>query len=318
MQFCAPENAPNCLKCTIRLPQGRRRLFYRYFALSVYERRITARLPKFYFSTIVECGTFPRMSDSSFSSGTPQFSTAEYASKGGPDRCKSCNQPIADTYYRVNGALACPTCAQVVSRNAPKDSHTAFVRGVTFGVGGAVLGMILYAAVGILTGLMIGYVALAVGYVVAKAIKMGSGGMGGRRYQIAAALLTYAAVSIAAVPIGISQYVKARDARAAARTQHLQRLPSEDAPSAETGAPDSSADPAGTAPAAPARHPASLSGLLGSLLLAGLASPFMELWTSGPSISAIIGLFILFIGIRIAWQMTAGSGTASVIGPFKG
>jgi hypothetical protein len=146
--------------------------------------------------------------------------------------------------------------------------------------------MILYSAVGILTGLMIGYVALALGYVVAKAIKMGSGGMGGRRYQIAAALLTYAAVSIAAVPIGISQYVKARDARAAAHTQHLQRLQSEDAPSADSGEPDSSADPAGTAPAAPPRHPANLSGLLGSLILAGLASPFMELWTNGPSVSS--------------------------------
>jgi hypothetical protein len=105
------------------------------------------------------------MSNSSFAGGTPQFSTAEYASKGGADRCKSCNQSIGDTYYRVNGAPACPTCAQLASRNVPKDSHTAFVRGVTFGVGGAVLGMILYAGVGILTGLMIGYVAWRTGHV---------------------------------------------------------------------------------------------------------------------------------------------------------
>jgi hypothetical protein len=141
--------------------------------------------------------------------------------------------------------------------------------------------------------------------------------MGGRRYQIAAALLTYAAVSIAAVPVGISQYVKARDARAAAHTRHLQRLPSEDAPSADTNDSDVSSAPAAAAPATPARHPVSLSGLLGSLLLAGLASPFMELWKNGPSVSAIVGLFILFIGIRIAWQMTAGSANTSVIGPFK-
>jgi hypothetical protein len=94
-------------------------------------------LSKFQFSIIVECGIFPRVSDSSFSSGTPQFSTAEYTSKGDPDRCKSCNQPIGDTYYRVNGALACPTCARLTSRNAPKDGHTAFVRRVKFGIGGA-------------------------------------------------------------------------------------------------------------------------------------------------------------------------------------
>jgi hypothetical protein len=59
-------------------------------------------MSKLYFSIMVEYVTFPRMSNSGFSSGTPQFSTAEYASKGAADRCKSCNQPIGDTYYRVN------------------------------------------------------------------------------------------------------------------------------------------------------------------------------------------------------------------------
>jgi hypothetical protein len=65
--------------------------------------------------------------------------------------------------------------------------------------------MILYAAFGIITGLVIGYLSLAVGYIVGKAILFGSGGIGGRRYQIAAALLTYVAVSIAAIPMGIAQ-----------------------------------------------------------------------------------------------------------------
>jgi hypothetical protein len=90
----------------------------------------------------------------------------------------------------------------------PNDTHAAFVRGLTFGIGGAVLGLIIYAAFGIITGLMLGYISLAVGYIVGKAIKMGSKGIGGRRYQIAAVLLTYIAVSMAAVPIGISQIVK--------------------------------------------------------------------------------------------------------------
>jgi predicted outer membrane lipoprotein len=55
-----------------------------------------------------------------------------------------------------------------------------------FGVGGAILGLILYSAFGIITGLEIGYLPLAVGYIVGKAVGMGSGGVGGRRYQIAA------------------------------------------------------------------------------------------------------------------------------------
>jgi hypothetical protein len=44
-------------------------------------------------------------------------------------------------------------------------------------------------------------VSLAVGWLIGKAMKRGSGGIGGKRYQIAAAVLTYVAVSMAEVPI---------------------------------------------------------------------------------------------------------------------
>ena len=62
--------------------------------------------------------------------------------------------------------------------------------------------MIVYATFTIVTICTIGYIALAVGWLVAKAIMKGSNGIGGRRYQVAAVLLTYAAISLAAVPIG--------------------------------------------------------------------------------------------------------------------
>jgi len=75
---------------------------------------------------------------------------------------------------------------------------------------------------------VIGYVSLASANIVGKAIKMGSGGMGGRRYQIAAALLTYSAVSIAAIPIFISQIVKDKKAEKHTQVQHA--LPQSSAP----------------------------------------------------------------------------------------
>src|SRR6266571_4023850 len=162
-------------------------------------------------------------------SSTPQFGTAEYKSSSGPDRCKSCDTTLTSRYFRINGALACENCAERLKQQVPKDSHQAFVRGIVFGLGGAFLGLILYAAFGILTGLVIGYVSLAVGYIVGKAIKMGSGGMGGRRYQIAAALLTYSAVSIAAIPIFISQIVKDKKAEKHTQVQHA-ALPESSAP----------------------------------------------------------------------------------------
>jgi hypothetical protein len=253
-----------------------------------------------------------------FSSNAPQFGTAQYARQGGPDQCKTCNQPIGAEYYRINGALACPNCAQLAATKLPKDSHAKFVRGVIFGLGGAILGLILYSAVGILTGLIIGYVALAVGYIVAKAIKMGSGGIGGQRYQIAAALLTYVAVSMASIPIGIAQYIKARDAHHTAAHAAVTQSPrsqelSLDDPDDSASSPHAAAQP----PARPAPHPVNFGAILGTLLLEGLISPFSQFYRNGPTFSAMIGLVILFVGIRIAWQMTDDSGAKAVLGPFR-
>jgi hypothetical protein len=197
----------------------------------------------------------------------PQFSTAEYASTG--ETCKSCKQPISGNYYRINGMLACERCAQQVQQQMPKDSHAAFVKAITFGIGAAVLGCALFAGFVIVTHISLGYVALAVGWLIAKAMKFGSGGIGGRRYQIVAAVLTYAAVSVARVPIEV--YFGALDL-------HISNL----------------AD-------------------VGQILLVGLASPFLRLQQNG---MAVIGLIILFVGIRIAWQMMAAP-ALSVIGPFE-
>jgi len=97
--------------------------------------------------------------------------------------------------------MACAACGGRVQYELPKDGHTQFVRGLIFGIGAAIVGLVLYATFAITTGLMIGYVSLAVGYIVGKGIKMGSRGAGGRKYQIAAVVLTYAAVSLAAVPV---------------------------------------------------------------------------------------------------------------------
>ena len=58
---------------------------------------------------------------------------------------------------------------------------------------------------------------------------------------------------------------------------------------------------------------ADLGTLLGRLALLGLASPFMEL-ESNPFWGAM-GLLILFVGIRIAWKITAGR-PFGIYGPF--
>src|ERR1700683_5139779 len=144
-----------------------------------------------------------RMDDTS--KGVPQFGTAEFAQNTATMTCAACKRPIAGPYFQINGARACPECTKKIEAQIPKDSHAAFVRALAFGIGGAVLGFALYVIFALATGLVIGFVSLAVGFIVGKAMHLGSRGVGGRRYQLAAVLLTYLAVSMAAVPIAIHQ-----------------------------------------------------------------------------------------------------------------
>src|SRR2546425_3038577 len=141
------------------------------------------------------------MADSDFSNPTPQFGTAQYAPKSGTDVCKSCNQGISGHYFRVNGSLACARCVDQLKNQIPKDTHALFVRGLVFGFGGAILGLILYSGFSIITGIAIGYVSLAVGWIIAKAIKIGSRGIGGRRFPISPPALPPPAPLLAALPL---------------------------------------------------------------------------------------------------------------------
>ncbi len=232
-------------------------------------------------------------------SDMPQFATAEYAHIPGTERCRICNKVVFDDYYRVNNQMACAKCAGEAREGQPSDSHAAFARGLLLGGGAAILGLVAYAAFTITTNFYFGYIALGVGWLVAKAMLKGSNGIGGRRYQIAAVLLTYAAISMAAVPIGIASVVKHNKEKMA---QHKQ-------------ADDTATDDSGTAQnATQSSQPRSgIGGLVIQLVLRGLASPFLEL--QDPR-HGLIGLVILFVGLRIAYQMTAAR-PLEVDGPYR-
>jgi hypothetical protein len=238
-------------------------------------------------------------------SSTPQFGTAEYKSASGPDRCKSCQQELSGAYFRINGLPACEKCTRQLQAQTPQDTHAAYVRGILFGVGGAIVGLILYSAFGIATGIRLGYIALAVGWLVGTAIKKGSNGIGGRRYQIAAVALTYAAVSLSAIPVGIYYIVKEKNA---AQISHAP----DSSPASNSTLPGS-ASPQDDPPASGQGSTPRLTSAAGALLFAGLASPFLEL---SEGVSGLIGLVIIFVGIRIAWKMT-GRPPLEILGPFQ-
>ena len=199
---------------------------------------------------------------------TPQFNTAEYSSGG--EICKSCKQPIAGDYYRINGMVACNNCTNQLRGQIATDTNVAFVRAIAMGICAAILGCALYAGFVIASGISIGFVSLAVGWLIGKGMKMGTGGIGGLRYQIAAAALTYIAVAMAEVPIALHFAGKSLSA---------------------------------------ITNPA----LFGRFLFLGIASPLYNL--SNP-FNGIIGLVILFVGMQIAWKLTAGP-KLEILGPFQ-
>jgi hypothetical protein len=225
------------------------------------------------------------------SKGVPQFATAEYAP--GAPACGACKRPIGGPYFLINGVRACGDCTKTIQARIPQDSHAAFVRAVLFGIAGAIAGFALYVVFALATGLVIGFVSLAVGFIVGKAMHLGSRGVGGRRYQIVALILTYLAVSMSAVPIAIYQYRQhhAPAAQAAPVDAAPQQIPGSDTPP----------------------HEQSLGKVLGVLALLGIASPLLEL--KDPA-HGLIGLVILFVGMRFAWRFTAGR-SVNVSGPHQ-
>ena len=233
------------------------------------------------------------------SSDAPQFATAEYSNKAAETVCKACAQKITGPYYRVNGVPACASCAQRLKERLPQDSHQAFARAVLLGIGAAIVGFGIYVAFALSTGWMVGYISLLVGLLFCWVIVFGSGGVGGRRYQVVAVLLTYMAVSLAAVPIAISAHMKARSAQ-----QHAQvnAATAQDTTQPQTSGP-------GAAPA-PKK---SVAATLGVLVLVGLASPFLEMVEP---MQGIIGLIILLVGVQIAWKITAAR-KLDIAGPIN-
>src|SRR6201999_3982868 len=181
------------------------------------------------------------------SKGVPQFATAEYAPNASNLSCAACRRPIIGPYYQINGAPACAECAKKIQAQAPQDSHAAFSRALLFGIGGALLGFALYVFFALATGLVIGWVSLAVGFIVGKAMHLGSRGVGGRRYQLVAVLLTYLPVSLSAVAIAIHQMREHR----AAKTQSI-----------DTALP---------------HEPVNVARAIGMLALLGIASPVLDL-----------------------------------------
>lgn len=210
-----------------------------------------------------------------------QFRRAQHSLDPNAKLCIACKNTIAGQYFHANGNVICAGCAQRIESHQQPPPHASLLKAALYGGGAAIAGCAIYAIVGML-GVEIGIVAILVGWMVGKAIRYASGGLGGRPQQILAVLLTYFAITTSYIPIWIYQISKAKP------------QPAEQSQS-QTVTP-----PAQTSTAV---EPMSRGRAL--LFFVGLAAaaPFIAIFEGG-SPSALISLFIIFIGLRQAWALT--------------
>jgi hypothetical protein len=215
-----------------------------------------------------------------------QFQKAETPAKS----CGQCVGPIADQYYQAAGVDICPECADKVTNTQARPANRLVLRGVLYGMGAAFVCSIGYALISWVTNMEIGLIAILVGYLVGQAIRRGSDGMGGRRCQVAAIILTYLAITCSYMPALVKGMRDANDKTVA------------EAKAASAAAvKEEPLTPAGWA--------------IGIVLLfaIALAVPFLAL---AEGFSGIIGIAIIFFGLQRAWQQTARD-ERLLMGPYS-
>jgi len=205
--------------------------------------------------------------------------------------CAACKQLIIGEHYQVRNQVICPQCAAKISAGQQSQKPVSLLRPVIYGAGAALAGCLLYAVV-LAMGVQIGIVALAVGWMVGKAIRHASYGTGGRKQQILAVALTYFAISTSFFPAAVFLAVKhGVEAKSAAKNQSAAQAPVQKV------------------------NPSFTPGkAIAGLLVITIISPFLELRVS--PVGGLISLFILFIGLQRAWAMTAKH-EIMVTGPYS-
>jgi hypothetical protein len=152
-----------------------------------------------------------------------QFDRAEFLSPApSATACAQCKQPIIQSYYDVSGHMLCSRCHESLTQGGGSSRGRRVLRSFGAGLGAAILGAIVWWGVRTLVHLEVGIISIGIGIGVAKAIRWGTFGRGGRAYQVLAVLLTYVAVALNYTPDVYQDLVSGQDAiKTASITGHL-------------------------------------------------------------------------------------------------
>src|SRR3954469_19696489 len=100
-----------------------------------------------------------------------QFDQAERPAAAASPRqgvvCANCKKTLTGVYHMLNASIICSTCRQRLERELNGGSGSGrFAKALLYGLGGAVVGSLIYYAVLAATGMEIGLIAILVGWLV--------------------------------------------------------------------------------------------------------------------------------------------------------
>ncbi len=240
-------------------------------------------------------------------------------------------------YYTLGEDSICEACRTSLLEAAEPVRDWGLVgRACAFGLGGALVGAALYYGVIALTGYEIGLVAIAIGYIVGRAVRKGARDRGGRRLQVAAVALTYLSLSLAYLSVvvdsSLSELPEETSVEAESDADFPDGLPAAGIEMTVGGAGAAQVSPEGepapddlleVSAEAPSPDPAAdedqagfTTYLVGIPLLIGFALTLPVLLVVGSMPSGLISALIMGVGLLQAWSSTAAP-ELTVMGPFR-
>ena len=129
-----------------------------------------------------------------------QFDRAELPTSGGL-ACRACKTPIGGDYFTANGVVICPRCKAAIERDRRSVFTPArFLKASVFGTGAAIAGAVLWSVVRTVWRYEGALVAIAVGFLIGRAVRAGSDNRGGWPFQVVALILTYVCIALSLLP----------------------------------------------------------------------------------------------------------------------
>lgn len=221
--------------------------------------------------------------------------------------CEYCKRAIADMYFDLNGGMTtCDSCRRQMEHARTAGTPLGrFLRSLLFGGIGGAIGAAIYYAVLALTDYEIGLIALLVGFLVGVGVRIGSGGAGGRGYQLLAAAMTYVAIVSTYIPFILEAMANSPEMAEAQAIGDAGVLAAEEPPGTVP-----EGEEVGIEPVAEEASVGMLVLAIAFVVLFAMATPFLA------GIGNLIGILIIGFAVYAAWQMNAYQPFV-VEGPFR-